>query len=84
MPPVNIEALSLSGALAIAVIALWRKLDQKDVTIAEALRILERSAEASERSADASERSADAYKAMAEAMERLRASLPRTRKSAEP
>ena len=84
MPPVNIEALTLPAALAIAVIALWRKLDQKDATIAETLRILERSAEASERSADASERSAEAYKAMAEAMERLRASLPRTRKSAEP
>lgn len=69
MPPVNIEALSLSGALAIAVIALWRKLDQKDQVIAEALRILERSAEASE--------------AVAEAMERLRGSLPRTRKSSE-
>lgn len=70
MPPVNIEALTLPVALAIAVIALWRKLDQKDATIAEALRILERSAEASE--------------AVAEAMERLRASLPAKRKSAEP
>jgi len=70
MPSLNIEALTLPGVLAIAVIALWRKLDQKDATIAEALRILERSAEASE--------------AVAEAMERLRASLPRARKSAEP
>lgn len=70
MPFSNIEALTLPGVLAIAVIALWRKLDQKDATIAEALRILERSAEASE--------------AVAAAMERLRASLPRTRKSAEP
>lgn len=70
MPPVNIEALTLPAALAIAVIALWRKLDQKDQVISEALRILERSAEASE--------------AVAEAMERLRGSLPRTRKSQEP
>lgn len=70
MPSPNLEALSLSGALAIAVVALWRKLDQKDATIAEALRILERSAEASE--------------AVAEAMERLRASLPAKRKSQEP
>lgn len=70
MPSLNIEALTLPAALAIAVIALWRKLDQKDATIAEALRILERSAEASE--------------AVAEAMERLRASLPRARKSQEP
>ncbi|MBK8200297.1 MAG: hypothetical protein IPK75_18275 [Acidobacteria bacterium] len=70
MPPVNIEALTLPAALAIAVIALWRKLDQKDQVIAEALRILERSAEASE--------------AVAEAMERLRASLPAKRKSPEP
>ncbi len=70
MPTLNIEALTLPGVLAIAVIALWRKLDQKDQVIAEALRILERSAEASE--------------AVAEAMERLRGSLPRTRKSAEP
>lgn len=70
MPSLNIEALTLPGVLAIAVIALWRKLDQKDATIAEVLRILERSAEASE--------------AVAEAMERLRESLPRTRKSQEP
>lgn len=70
MPPLNFEALTLPGVLAIAVVALWRKLDQKDATIAEALKILERSAEASE--------------AVAEAMERLRASLPRARKSPEP
>jgi len=70
MPSLNIEALTLPGVLAIAVIALWRKLDQKDQVIAEALRILERSAEASE--------------AVAEAMERLRGSLPRARKSPEP
>lgn len=70
MPPLNFEALTLPAALAIAVVALWRKLDQKDATIAEALKILERSAEASE--------------AVAEAMERLRASLPRARKSQEP
>lgn len=70
MPPINIEALTLPAALAIAVIALWRKLNEKDASIAEALRILERSAEASE--------------AVAEAMERLRASLPRARKSQEP
>lgn len=70
MPSLNIEALTLPGVLAIAVIALWRKLNEKDASIAEALRILERSAEASE--------------AVAEAMERLRASLPRARKSAEP
>lgn len=70
MPSLNIEALTLPGVLAIAVIALWRKLDQKDQVIAEALRILERSAEASE--------------AVAEAMERLRGSLPRARKSQEP
>lgn len=70
MPPMNIEALTLPGVLAIAVIALWRKLDQKDATIAEALRILERSAEASE--------------AVAEAMDRLRGSLPAKRKSTEP
>ena len=70
MPSLNIEALTLPGVLAIAVIALWRKLNEKDASIAEALRILERSAEASE--------------AVAEAMERLRASLPRARKSVEP
>ena len=70
MPSLNIEALTLPGVLAIAVIALWRKLDQKDQVIAEALRILERSAEASE--------------AVAEAMDRLRGSLPRARKSQEP
>lgn len=70
MPPLNFEALTLPGVLAIAVVALWRKLDQKDATIAEALKILERSAEASE--------------AVAEAMERLRGSLPRARKSPEP
>lgn len=70
MPSLNIEALTLPGVLAIAVIALWRKLNEKDASIAEALRILERSAEASE--------------AVAEAMERLRASLPRARKSQKP
>lgn len=70
MPAINIETLTLPGVLAIAVVALWRKLDQKDATIAEALKILERSAEANE--------------AVAEAMERLRASLPRARKSQEP
>lgn len=70
MPSLNIEALTLPGVLAIAVIALWRKLNEKDQAIAEALRILERSAEASEE--------------MAAAMERLRASLPARRKSMEP
>jgi len=66
----DLQTLTLPGVMAIAVIALWRKLDQKDAVIAEALRILERSAEASE--------------AVAEAMERLRASLPAKRKSPEP
>ena len=41
MPPLNFEALTLPGVLAIAVVALWRKLDQKDAgwpELAKALR----------------------------------------------
>lgn len=70
MPSFNIETLSLTTALVIAVIYQTRKLDEKDKVIAEALRILERSAEATE--------------AVAAAMERLRGSLLGKRKSTEP
>lgn len=59
------EQLTLVGALAIAVVVLWRKLEQKDQQISEALRILERSAEATE--------------AVATAIETLRAALPARR-----
>lgn len=61
------DKLTLVTALIIAVIALWRKLQEKDRTIAEAIRILEKST--------------DATAAMAAALERLRKDLP-TAKSA--
>lgn len=70
MPDLPYDKLTLIPLLIAAVVVLWRKLNEKDQTIAEALRILERSAEATE--------------AVAQAMDRLRASLPQKLKSPEP
>lgn len=67
--PQGAEQLTLVGALVAAVIVLWRKIEEKDKTISEALRILERSAEATE--------------AVATAMERLRSALPERKRDSQ-
>lgn len=72
--PTNIGELSLAGALATAVVVLWRKLEDKDRKIMEALRILEQSAEATERSAEA-------LIALSSAVQKLRAGLPRRKRA---
>lgn len=60
--PTNIGELTLAGALATAVVVLWRKLEEKDRNIMEALRTLEANAEATV--------------LVASALEKLRAALP--------
>lgn len=66
--PTNIGELSLAGALATAVVVLWRKVEEKDRHIMEALRILEKNAEATEGIAAAVEK-------------KLRAALPRRKRA---
>lgn len=70
MPSFNIETLSLTTALVIAVIVLWRKLDQKDAMLLDVVKSLERFA--------------DVFEALAKALERRRESKRPTRRSTEP
>jgi len=53
MPSFNIETLSLTTALVIAVIVLWRKLEAKDMQL---VKLLERFADVFEAVAQALER----------------------------
>lgn len=65
--PTNIGELSLAGALATAVVVLWRKVEEKDRYIMEAIRIMEKNVEATEN--------------VASAVQKLRAALPRRKRA---
>lgn len=62
MPDLPYDKLTLIPLLVTGIIVLWRDNKAKDATIAEAIRILEKGA--------------DATSAMASALDRLRQSLP--------
>lgn len=69
MPTFDFEKLTLPVALAIAVVFLWRKLEQKDAMVMQVVKSLERFA--------------DVFEALAQALERRRESKRQTRESGE-